>query len=38
MCYVQKYLLDPTAAEAFGAWLGAEFGRYIGVSINYIGR
>jgi hypothetical protein len=30
MCYVQKYLLDPTVAEAFGAQLEDEFGRYMG--------
>jgi hypothetical protein len=30
MCYAQRYLLDPPAAEAFGARLGAEFGRRMG--------
>jgi hypothetical protein len=29
MCYAQKYLMDPTAPEALGAWLGAGLGRYM---------
>jgi len=29
-CYFQMYILDPSFAEAFGACLGAEFGRYLG--------
>jgi hypothetical protein len=38
MRYVQKFLLDSTAAEAFVAWLRAEFGRYMGFpSITFEG-
>jgi hypothetical protein len=36
MCYAQKYLLDPTAAEAFGARLGAEFCRRMGFDPIYL--
>jgi len=32
MCYLQKYVLDPTEADAFGARLGAEFARFMGFS------
>jgi len=32
MCYLQKYVLDPTEADAFGARLGAEFTRFMGFS------
>jgi hypothetical protein len=32
MCSVQRYIYDPTVAEAYGAPQAAEFGRFLGLN------